>query len=339
MNYPIQYKKSQSDQQGFVAIIVTVTLMLVMTLIVLAMSQNSNREQRQSLDRQLSDQAFYNAESGINDISSYLYANPGSDIDNEGDCTVAGLDPNIDGPDGVNKYSCITYNKAPKTLVYDELSVSAPKVFPVRGADSAGNPVAIGSLTISWDDSTDRDVIINDAQCNASTLSTTCSYGGVRLQLIRSLTSRDLIRNSAFIAYLLPSTSGDTEIIAGPKQGELKAVNCSSAINNRRCSITVRGLNENNLYATIQSLYRPTNVTISATDSAGTKLRLKDAQIMIDSTGKANDILRRIRVTVPASAQYDHPGFGLQSKESLCKLLVVKEGQVRNEDPAECPID
>ena len=44
------------NQQGLVSIVVTMLLILVMTLVVLGMSRNSIREQRQALDRQLSDQ-------------------------------------------------------------------------------------------------------------------------------------------------------------------------------------------------------------------------------------------------------------------------------------------
>lgn len=67
--------KIRSNQEGIVAIIVAVILTVLMSLIILAISQNANREQRQALDRQLSDQAFYNAESGVNDLANYLYKN------------------------------------------------------------------------------------------------------------------------------------------------------------------------------------------------------------------------------------------------------------------------
>lgn len=66
-------KPIKSDERGVVAIIVAVLLMTVLSLIVLATSQNSTREQRETIDRQLSDQAFYNAETGINDVANYLY--------------------------------------------------------------------------------------------------------------------------------------------------------------------------------------------------------------------------------------------------------------------------
>ena len=46
--------------------------MIVMSLIVLGFAQISRRNQRESLDRQLSTQAFYAAESGVNDARELI---------------------------------------------------------------------------------------------------------------------------------------------------------------------------------------------------------------------------------------------------------------------------
>jgi Tfp pilus assembly protein PilX len=61
-----------SSQTGMVSIMVTMLLMLVITLIVLGFAQVSRREQIQTLDRQLSAQAFFAAESGVNDAISVI---------------------------------------------------------------------------------------------------------------------------------------------------------------------------------------------------------------------------------------------------------------------------
>ena len=112
----------RTNQEGIVAVIVAVILMLILSLIVLAVSQNATREQRQALDRQLSEQAFYNAESGINDAANYLYAhrNDAAVPALKPDCTpLPGVNANIDGTNGINKYTCIQYNRIPKSIIYD----------------------------------------------------------------------------------------------------------------------------------------------------------------------------------------------------------------------------
>jgi hypothetical protein len=52
---------------GFVSIIVCMIIMTILSLITIGFAQIMAREQRQALDRQLSSQAFYAAESGVND--------------------------------------------------------------------------------------------------------------------------------------------------------------------------------------------------------------------------------------------------------------------------------
>jgi hypothetical protein len=156
--------KLQSDQRGMVSIIVAVLMIIVLALIVLAMARNTVREQRQTLDRQLSDQAFYNAESGINDAAYYIYNTPTAPLKNE-DCNtyLPGINNQVDPPNGVNKYTCLLYDKAPKSLQYEALSISEPKVIPIQAVDDMGVPRNISTITLSWDDASDRNGNISGA--------------------------------------------------------------------------------------------------------------------------------------------------------------------------------
>lgn len=346
-------KKLFSNQQGVASILVAVVLMLVMSLIVLAMSQNAQREQRQSLDRQLSDQAFYNAESGINDAAAYLYQNPGAGIDKT-DCStqLPGIDNKIDGAAGVNKYTCLLYDKAPKSVQFDNISTSAPKVVPIQAVNDAGASVNISTLTVSWDDTANRNGDINGScsfNSGAPTLPNSCNYGGLRFEIISPSENRDLIRQRAFISFLLPHANAGNNISVATSnypnnQGIISGTNCSGGVGVRRCSKTITDIGRNNLYVNLRSLYRPVNVSISGTDTDGSAIRFKDAQIMIDATGKANDVLRRVQVRIPANSQFDYPGFALQSKDSICKVLEVRKnndgsGAVSSTDSSACPIN
>jgi hypothetical protein len=344
-----------NDQKGMASIIVAVTLMLIISLIVLAMSQNTQNEQRQALDRQLSDQAFYNAESGINDVAYYLYSNPNAAVDKT-DCntSLGNISNQIDGPDGVNKYTCVLYDKAPKSLQYDNLSISSPKIIPIQTVNDSGATAALERLTISWDDADNRDGNISGG-CNfgsgSPALPTSCDYGGVRVELISPALNRDAMRERSLIAFLLPNNGavgGDIAVggLGYPNsQGLIQATNCSNTdAAMRRCSKTITQIGTGNLYLSIRSLYRPINVTITGVDSFNNALRFKDTQIVVDSTGKANDVLRRVQVRIPAKNQYVYPGFALQSKDSICKVLNVSlndagVGNVATANPTDCPIN
>src|SRR3989344_39629 len=215
-------KKTQSsfisNQRGMVSVIVTMILIIVMTLVVLGMSQNSNREQRQALDRQLSDQAFYNAESGINDWAEYLY----NERDNtaippvKDTCETTGYpgapNPEIDGPNGVNSYSCVLYDKAPLSLEYDTVTISDSIVTPIEPYGLPGGST-MQSLEFTW---RAKDGSTNVSGCNLSATSPIptalpggCDVGGLRIDLVNpSGFNRDAMIQNNFPAYLLPSNGG-----------------------------------------------------------------------------------------------------------------------------------
>lgn len=342
------------DENGLVAIIVTAVLMVLMTLVVLAMSQNVNREQRQTIDRQLSDQAFYNAESGINDVANYLYKTPSAPIDNENKCEVPGMLPAdgfskaIDGTNGNNRYTCISYDKAPTNLLLKDLQTSQPKVLPLIGTNGITQQ-DITQIQITWEDT----VNASAPDCNFSDpsplLPEQCSYAGLRVELVSPRNNRESLRASMMQAFLLPSVSGSGTInyaTGNDGQGMFGLANCDNTIaaGDYRCSMTISGITQpGNLYLNIRSLYRSANVQIKAFNGS-TPLRLANAQTVIDSTGRAEDVLRRLQVRIPAEAQYDYPGFALQTRDSICKVLQVAQptpasGSVESIDLANCPID
>jgi hypothetical protein len=339
------FKTLKENESGLASIVITVLIILLMSLIVLTMSHNSNREQRQSLDRQLSDQAFYSAESGVNDAAYYLYKNaadPSVPLKKDY-CQPSlsslpggsGIDDNI-GDSGVNKYSCVLYDKAPLTLEFQNVTVSDTKSFPLEAVDSAGNPVKIQTLIISWEDAANPAGPISgacDFSGNAPDLPDQCSYGGVRFDLINATltasTTRDDINKSGYNAFLLPSNAAPPSFsVLGrsypDSQGIISPVICNGSPGPRRCTVSITDVNgANKMVMTLRSLYQTTNISVSGKDAAGNPVRLKNAQVMIDSTGRANDVLRRIQVRIPAQSQYSIPGFAIQTKDSICKLLNV----------------
>src|SRR5665647_2919352 len=72
MRSATQSSKLNQSQSGMVAIFVTMLMIIVISLIVLGFAQVTRRNQRNTLDSQLSTQAYYAAESGVNDAASDL---------------------------------------------------------------------------------------------------------------------------------------------------------------------------------------------------------------------------------------------------------------------------
>lgn len=332
-------KTLYNDQKGLVSIIVTMVLIILMTLVVLAMSQNSNREQRQALDRQLSDQAFYNAESGINDWADYLYSHPSAPFEKKNNCETDGAKlvgypagvpvPNIDND--TNKYTCILYDKAPPSVVFDVLSISDSKVVPIQTTDTSGNPIALKQLKFEW---SSVDTVPNLTGCNLTATSTlpktipNCTVGGLRMDLIKVGNSRDNIIDNNYTAYVLPGKLVGALAYAAGRQGEIGQAICSNATKKCNFTLNVGSATPTDVFTLhLESLYKD-NKAVTITGLGGTlgttPVRFNNAQIMIDSTGKANDVLRRVQVRIPAATQYDYPkSSAIKTTQSVCKLITV----------------
>ena len=91
MNYFVKAKnnKHRFNQDGLASIFISMIIMVIVSLILIGFVQYSNSEQKQSLDRQLQDEAFYSAESGINQVVQAL--NNGASYSNTSNCTSAAM--------------------------------------------------------------------------------------------------------------------------------------------------------------------------------------------------------------------------------------------------------
>jgi Tfp pilus assembly protein PilX len=317
-------KRQNKYESGIVSIFVTMLLIVIMSLLVMAFAQLSRREQSESLDTQLSTQAFYAAETGVNDaksaITTYMNANPGADLPVRSQCNDAVDYPELNtngvlsNADDV-KYTCVTIDPTPSYLAVQLQNDS--QVLSVKSED--GNP--IGSLNFTWTGATNG-APVSTANCakhaefpQADTYN--CAFGGIRLDIVPGNTlSRAALLNNNMAAFLMPRSNpaggGNTPYAAngGPI---VDAVGCASGT----CSANITGLGSNTYYMRLSRLYLDSNVQIKMTGNRS----FKDSQAVIDSTGKAQDVLRRVLVSVPlkASGNGTIPGSALISGDSICK--------------------
>jgi hypothetical protein len=99
------------------------------------------------------------------------------------------------------------------------------------------------------------------------------------------------------------------------------AANCGVAAYTQ-CSATITGIpaGTTSLSLRISSIYQPSNVSIQAYSGGGVIQKISGVQAMIDSTGKASDVLRRIQVRLPLVQTGGLlPGNALTSNSSICK--------------------
>lgn len=324
----------KKDEKGFAAILVTMIIVVTLSLITIGFIAVVSREQRQTQDRQLSTQAFYAAETGVNDAVERINAGLPPDY-SKTTCPPDGppgfaVGSNIIS-DGV-EYSCLLIESRPRELEYGSVGFSTPVVAPIQPIDDLGNPVLINKLEISWEGISE-----NGGSGFATTMPTfpqstawTSQTGVLRVGLTPSggPVTRDGLRINTFTSFFYPQNGPAAAVdsaffpnTTNFNQGSIVSGNCNQSKKPtsfpRYCAVNITGISGNDFILSLRSVYANSKVTIKAF-SGPTQRRLTNAQVMVDSTGKASDVLRRIAVRVPKESNV-FPGFVLETVEDICK--------------------
>lgn len=331
------------QQSGFVSIVVAALLMVILALITLGFTRLMQREQRQAIDRYLSRQALYAAESGINDVAARIAdptVDPIYDLQAKSDCDVTGLGPSGDGrlsSDGTVAYTCALFDRTPDTLEYttDE---QHSKITELNTA--SGNP--LDTLTITWGNS--------DLDPNNNLLSNlpACGFDAQDLPPARSnappvlkvdLTKigaryvrSDMLRDTEYF-YLMPCDGGaaPTNFAFNPtdtQRGRVVQVRCTGT-GSRPCTFTIDSMspfNSSKYFLRMRPIYTSATVTVEGTEAGGLPVAFNNAQVSIDITAKAGDVIRRLRASLPIAditTDMGIPEAVLQGFDGICKQIDV----------------
>lgn len=332
-----QTAKRQPNQRGMASIIVTMVTMVVISLIVLGFAVLSRREQRQTLDQQLSTQAFYAAESGIEDARSKIKdaIATSQPIAAKDDCTKnnpGGNYPTGNGMviDAANQvsYTCLKVDPAPTSLLYSGVG-SSNVVVPVT------TPQTIDKLEVTWTPTTAPSGTPGDCPTSITNNFTPqdkwgCGYGLLRADIVPTtgtLTRASLTAN-ALNGFFVPTRSGSAGILTyggNTAKPNIVAANCNTG-SYTQCKATITGINATNISLRLSSMYQPSNLSIVSYHN-GVAMGMTGAQAKVDATGKAVDVLRRIQVRLPVVDTGGLlPGAALTSNGAICKRFSVSSG-------------
>lgn len=337
------HKHQDSSQSGFVSIVVAMIIMTILTLITIGFAQIMAREQRQALDRQLSTQAFYAAESGVNDVERAVRS---GDLSSFGATCTAPKDISTDGS---IKNTCTTYSAGVPDIRFDSVAPNpySPTVFPIRTS-----PGTLASLTITFNASNYIGGSVNDFRPSTNTDLPTYGTGGSTWNASTGLMkvylipfdngmSRQSILNTAAYFFLYPQRSAGTTAInfsdvSGANYGSIVPVRCN---NTSGCVVTINGISGlayDDMYMAINTVYQPNDIVIDAVNTSGASQEFRDVQAIVDSTGRTTDVVRRIQVRLPMGDQITAPMAAIVVADpagSLCKLINTTPFSTTQEAP------
>lgn len=341
MMYKMTNAELHHNQRGLVAIFSVMIIMGILTLLIVGFSTSVRQAQERTLDDQLSTQAFYAAETGVNKALEVLRAGmlPSSD-----DCT-GGIwfDPVIYPAHDV-EVSCMLTNVQPSSLVYDFV--------PVAGD---GDPVTLSMYTtrfpadifeFSWDAPSPADPIPTTGLNGGNPEFLTDRDWGNRIGVLKldmvqaNSTSRATLIDNTVSFYLYPTTqpaaaTPPTILPGAAQQGQTVLGHCDATPDTEgfRCHafVSIPSANGVDTKVRAQAFYNPVGFSIKARSLAAEVVEFKYGQAIIDSTGRAGDVFKRIQVRAPiepaASPRIGHhPPFNFLSEDSLCKRIIAIPG-------------
>lgn len=335
------------NEDGFAAIIVTLIVMAIIVLITIGFVKLVSREQRSSLDRQLTTQAFYAAETGINEVARLLAEDPG--LPSKDTCEVSDTHPDYPFPEGgvldeeeAVAYTCVLIDPAPSTLEYDSIPTEHARNIYLTGVDDDGSPMALNTIVVNWNASE----LSDSPTFPAAGRDFPTDFGDgapvlrVSLTPISGALSRNGLIDSTFTVFLRPESGGSEPTItytagAGQRrsQGDVTQVGCNDGNTPRYCKARITGLSGASQYVmSVRAIYSNASVQIDTPDGAS----FSGEQVVADVTGRANDVLRRMQVRLPIRDTFDFPGFTLEAGAGgICKPYSVRNDFGSVDEPSD----
>lgn len=357
-----------NDETGFASIVIALVLILVLALLTVGFAQLARREQQSALDKQLAVQANYAAESGINnavqDLATPNTDGSGRNFifyDDSGATPITNADPkHCMGPNDGNTYplspsaasahnaidstkgvtfTCLLVNLTPPTL---QSSLSPDTEWNQVFSTTA----ALSNLTVNWHTPGSTGLRqasdcsgVNNNIAPTCTLPPVTSWGGAPAVVQFSLTplpstgfSRANLMANDFTVYLYPTAGANASVnysTATADKGQFAIGGCDSSGN---CSVTIAGIlgTTAGQYYLLHafSYYGQAILSTSATDSGGVTEDFTHAQAIIDVTGQAKNVLKRLQAVVPLQCNSNSscvpgntprlPNFAVQGQD-ICK--------------------
>jgi len=331
------------NQDGFVAILTATIITAIIMVVVLGFTVVVRREETQVRDGQLSTQALYASESGVN------FAVKADLGDNSLSCK---SDPKIDGSANNVAATCILVNRSPNELIFDEISIDRPVVAFMKNS--------VDELTFAWQDTKGAPNFSN----SYPTFFPAPTWGnkvGVLEVVIYPVDTTvtttaqgfpNKLIDTAKTFYLYPQTGGDCTIpsncsVSYSDDGKVVKAVCNSSNTPRHCIAKITNipngvaipplptLGSQGYVIRLKAIYNPVALQINGR-ILGNEVALTGVQEVVDSTGKASDVLRRVQIRLPVRPSYNLPTYASETGDDLCKLLNVYPGQDPAYNPDNC---
>lgn len=286
------------NQQGMSSILFAMVFAVILTLLGIGFAYLVRQDQREVLDKTLSNQAQYAAETAIN-RKAYELMNTTTAVNDTGDCIDKSLNISSTGSDASAKVTCIQATNIVDNIVKENLDTEPyiNRLVPQSGT--------FNNITIKWEQEVGKN-----------------QYGftgilpiidSAKVPIVRfTIAQNSNVDTTTNTVYLVPDNNSSSVNAINIINGQAYGVYCNGSI----CEAKINYTSD---YAWVSLLAYggiAKNVDISVSGAANNKL--VGSQAIIDANARAQDVTKRVKARVSLVAQTWNPGFAA-SANSMCK--------------------
>lgn len=356
MFYKDQHRTSlRHNEQGFASMVIGLVLIVVLGLMTVGFAELARHEQQQALSNQLSKQAFYSAETGINDVVQGL-SDPVNSVkltalasSNTGKCmpttelsdALGGKSNTIGAVANGFSYTCVKLDLKTDNLVFHPVAADKGRTI-VTNTD----PATLNSLTFAWKPDPDgadknKTVVRTSAigtYTNKDDWANPPSGGNGSPAVIQlSITplggvngyDRSSLVANTYTVFLYPNNSNNAAVYSagGVAIASGKCSVGSPPVAGFECATQITGLGGTTGPYLIHfvNLYTESSIQITG-ESAGSPAMFSGGQATVDVTGKAKNVLKRLQVRVPISGNDGELSNYAIEAQDICKRMTTQPG-------------
>jgi len=331
----MKMNKLKNNQTGAASLITVIILAIILSIVTTGLLRLSVQDARQATDDDLTNRAFYAAESGLSDAVRFIQkelADTSNTYELNGDtCALPSGETGDLGPASLNTaYTCMLIDMEPEEIV-NTINAGGLTQFNLNSAPTGNDVIRIRwhsfdedgpTPTFRADDSLPEQSSWGDAPALLRVNLFSTPRGGGSLQ-------RNDINN--YVIFIRSSGDSPTTWTQAGADGDIVEGTCTANIvlnpyDGYACQalIDLTDFNSNDYSARISTLYRTATVSVSFDEP---NRSFTGVQALVDVTGRAADVYRRVRASIDlgGDAASALPSFAVQSAADICKDILVTD--------------
>ena len=312
--------KTLRFQTGAASILFTMVMVVVISLLAIGFSVITTNDQRATIDKTISAQAKYAAQTGINSVMEAISNGKIAQGQSQSSCTpTPSFTPDLSAI-GSAKITCLKWTYTPQSLSYTSSSFTS-KIQPETGS--------IDAITITWGTNNNFMPLYSSMPNNLSGLVAT------NFPVIKIVTANNDLNNE-YVSYVFPSSSAAASSTVtypvNPNSSNTTALiqiistKCSPnpANSANSCSITIKGFggwsNSSPGLISVSSVAGSVSSFNVSGSSGANSTSFLNSQVQIDSTAISQNQVQRLVASYSINSTSGwRPLFTAQSGNALCK--------------------